>query len=125
MLSRVDGTIVVTEDQILRILQEFKSGVLSPDDALQRLRGLPFEDLGFANVDHHRSLRQGFPEVVFGAGKTPEQVARNTQSHTGKYLARVLANGNGYAKRPGHGASKSVETPKGTANGANGLRTEP
>jgi excinuclease ABC subunit A len=56
---------------------------------------------------------------------TPEQVARNTQSHTGKYLARVLANGNGYAKRPGHGASKSVETPKGTANGANGLRTEP
>ena len=56
---------------------------------------------------------------------TPEQVARNTQSHTGKYLARVLANGNGYAKRPGNGASKSVETSKGTANGANGLRTEP
>jgi hypothetical protein len=41
-----------------------------------RLRELPFEDLGFANVDHHRSLRQGFPEVVFGSGKTPEQVAR-------------------------------------------------
>jgi excinuclease ABC subunit A len=56
---------------------------------------------------------------------TPEQVARNTQSHTGKYLARVLANGNGYAKRLGNGASKSVETSKGTANGANGLRTEP
>jgi len=56
---------------------------------------------------------------------TPEQVARNTQSHTGKYLARVLANGNGYAKRPGNGASKSVEAPKGTPNGANGLRTEP
>ena len=56
---------------------------------------------------------------------TPEQVARNTQSHTGKYLARVLANGNGYAKRPGNGASKSVEAPKGMPNGANGLRTEP
>jgi excinuclease ABC subunit A len=56
---------------------------------------------------------------------TPEQVARNTQSHTGKYLARVLGNGNGYAKRPGNGASKSVEAPKGTANGVNGLRTEP
>jgi NCAIR mutase (PurE)-related protein len=65
----------VTEDQILRILNEFKSGQLSPDDALQRLRGLPFEDLGFANVDHHRSLRVGFPEVVFGAGKTVEQIA--------------------------------------------------
>jgi excinuclease ABC subunit A len=56
---------------------------------------------------------------------TPEQVARNTQSHTGKYLARVLANGNGYAKRPGNGASKSLESPKGTPSGANGLRTEP
>jgi len=66
----------VTEDQILRILQEFKAGALTPDDALHRLRGLPFEDLGFANVDHHRSLRQGFPEVVFGAGKSTDQVAR-------------------------------------------------
>ena len=56
---------------------------------------------------------------------TPEQVSRNTQSHTGKYLARVLANGNGYAKRTGNGASKSVEAPKGTANGVNGFRTEP
>ena len=56
---------------------------------------------------------------------TPEQVSRNTQSHTGKYLARVLANGNGYAKRTGNGASKSVESPTGTANGANGFRTEP
>jgi NCAIR mutase (PurE)-related protein len=66
----------MTEDQILRILQEFKAGALTPDDALHRLRGLPFEDLGFANVDHHRSLRQGFPEVVFGAGKSADQVAR-------------------------------------------------
>ncbi len=66
----------MTEEQILRILREFKSGALTSDDALHRLRGLPFEDLGFANVDHHRTLRQGFPEVVFGAGKTPEQVAR-------------------------------------------------
>ncbi len=56
---------------------------------------------------------------------TPEQVSRNTQSHTGKYLARVLANGNGYARRTGNGASKAVEAPKGTANGVNGFRTEP
>jgi len=65
----------VTEDQILRILEEFKSGALNGTEALHRLRSLPFEDLGFANIDHHRSLRQGFPEVVFGAGKTIEQVA--------------------------------------------------
>jgi NCAIR mutase (PurE)-related protein len=70
----------MTEDQIRRILEEFKAGGLSSDDALQRLRSLPFEDLGFANVDHHRSLRQGFPEVIFGAGKTVEQVCRIVES---------------------------------------------
>jgi NCAIR mutase (PurE)-related protein len=66
----------MTEDQIRKILEEFKAGALSSEGALNRLRALPFEDLGFANVDHHRSLRQGFPEVIFGGGKTVEQVAR-------------------------------------------------
>src|SRR5437870_4076488 len=66
----------MTEDQIRKILEEFKAGGLSSDDALQRLRALPFEDLGFANIDHHRSLRQGFPEVIFGGGKTIEQVCK-------------------------------------------------
>jgi NCAIR mutase (PurE)-related protein len=66
----------MTEDQIRKILAQHKSGNLSEADALERLRTLPFEDLGFANVDHHRSLRQGFPEVIFGAGKTIEQVAK-------------------------------------------------
>src|SRR5438128_3101644 len=70
----------MTEDQIRKILEEFKAGSLSPDDALHRLRALPFEDLGFANIDHHRSLRQGFPEVIFGGGKTVEQVARIVES---------------------------------------------
>src|SRR2546428_52355 len=65
----------MTEDQIRKILEQHKSGALSSDDALQRLRTLPFEDLGFANVDHHRSLRQGFPEVIFGLGKTVDHVA--------------------------------------------------
>jgi pyridinium-3,5-biscarboxylic acid mononucleotide synthase len=67
---------LMTEEQIRRILEEHKSGGLSSEDALHRLRALPFEDLGFANIDHHRSLRQGFPEVIFGAGKTVEQVGR-------------------------------------------------
>src|SRR3954469_16714273 len=70
----------MTEDQIRKILNDHKSGVLSSDDAMVRLRELPFEDLGFANVDHHRSLRQGFPEVIFGAGKTVDQVARIVES---------------------------------------------
>ena len=70
----------MTEDQIRKVLEEFKAGALSSDDALHRLRSLPFEDLGFANIDHHRSLRQGFPEVIFGSGKTVEQVARIVES---------------------------------------------
>ena len=70
----------MTEDQIRKILEEHKAGALSVDDALRRLRLLPFEDLGFANVDHHRWLRQGFPEVIFGGGKTADQVARIVES---------------------------------------------
>src|SRR5258708_36755916 len=52
-----------------------EKGQGSPDQALEQLRTLPYEDLGFAKVDHHRPLRRGFPEAVFGAGKTPEQIA--------------------------------------------------
>src|SRR5215469_6511245 len=65
----------MTEEQIRKVLEEHKGGALSADDALHRLRALPFEDLGFANIDHHRTLRQGFPEVIFGMGKTVDQVA--------------------------------------------------
>lgn len=66
----------MTEEQIRKILEDHKAGGISAEDALHRLQSLPFEDLGFANVDHHRSLRQGFPEVIFGSGKTVEQVAK-------------------------------------------------
>lgn len=62
-------------DSIRKLLQQVRAGELSPDDAVERLRHLPFEDLGFAKVDHHRALRVGMPEVVFGERKTPEQVA--------------------------------------------------
>jgi hypothetical protein len=56
-----------------RLLDDVRSGACSPDDAVQQLRRLPFADLGFAKVDHHRSLRQGFPEAVYGPGKTAAQ----------------------------------------------------
>jgi pyridinium-3,5-biscarboxylic acid mononucleotide synthase len=59
-------------DTLLRAVRE---GRLSPEQAAERLKTLPYESLGFATVDHHRALRRGFGEVVFGAGKTPEQVA--------------------------------------------------
>src|SRR5437764_4711905 len=58
-----------------KLMQDVKNGKISPDDAVSRLRHLPFEDLGFANIDHHRRLRVGMPEVIFSRGKTPQQVA--------------------------------------------------
>jgi NCAIR mutase (PurE)-related protein len=57
------------------LLQQVRDGQMTPAEAAERLKTLPYEDLGFAKVDHHRALRRGFPEAVFGAGKTPEQTA--------------------------------------------------
>ena len=64
----------MTENEIKGVLESFRKGEMSESDALDRFRNMPYEDLEFANVDHHRSVRQGYPEVVFGAGKTDEQV---------------------------------------------------
>src|SRR5215467_11382120 len=66
--------------ELLNILELVKEKKLSPEQALQRVKHLPFEDLDFAKVDHHRALRQGFTEVVFAKGKTPEQVRRIVQA---------------------------------------------
>lgn len=57
------------------LLAQVKAGAVDVDAAMERMRHLPFEDLGFAMVDHHRALRHGIPEVVFGTGKTPEHVS--------------------------------------------------
>jgi NCAIR mutase (PurE)-related protein len=59
-----------------KLLQQVRAGKLSPDEAVARLRHMPFEDLGFAKIDHHRRLRAGMPEVIFSRGKTPAQVAQ-------------------------------------------------
>src|SRR5215831_11353557 len=60
-------------DQLRSLLEQVRAGAVDVDAALERLRHLPFEDLGFANLDHHRALRHGIPEVVFGKGKTAKQ----------------------------------------------------
>lgn len=65
----------MNERDIRNLLKQVEAGRLSAEHALEKLRHLPFEDLGFAKVDHHRALRQGFAEVVFARGKTPRQVA--------------------------------------------------
>jgi NCAIR mutase (PurE)-related protein len=61
-------------DQLKKLLEDVRQGAVDVDQALDRLRHMPFEDLGFAKVDHHRALRQGMPEVIFGKGKTPQEI---------------------------------------------------
>jgi NCAIR mutase (PurE)-related protein len=65
----------VDEAALQGLLEAVRSGELHPDDAVAALRRLPFADLGFARVDHHRGLRQGVPEAVYGPGKAPEHLA--------------------------------------------------
>jgi NCAIR mutase (PurE)-related protein len=79
------------DSQALRqLFDQVRKKRVTPDEAVERLRHLPFEDLGFAKVDHHRALRQGMPEVIFSQGKTPHQVAEIFQrlaAHGGNVLA--------------------------------------
>ena len=81
---------LVNPNLILELLEQVKQGRLAPDDAAARLRDLPFEDLGHTRVDHHRALRNGFPEVIFGAGKTKEQVVEIARSLMAKEQTVLL-----------------------------------
>jgi len=73
------------QDHLRALLEQVRAGAVGVDAAVERMRHLPFEDLGFAKVDHHRALRHGMPEVMFGKGKTPEQIS----SIAGTLLAKV------------------------------------
>jgi NCAIR mutase (PurE)-related protein len=68
-----------------QLLRKVERGELSPEEALARLKDYPYEDLKFAKVDHHREVRKGFPEVIFGPGKTEEQIL--------KIARRILSKG--------------------------------
>jgi hypothetical protein len=63
------------QERLKDLLLAFRTGLVGLDQMMDELRKLPYENLGYANVDHHRAIRQGFPEVIFGQGKTPDQVA--------------------------------------------------
>ncbi|MFZ3334223.1 MAG: 1-(5-phosphoribosyl)-5-amino-4-imidazole-carboxylate carboxylase, partial [Candidatus Acidiferrales bacterium] len=65
----------MNESEVRKFLEAVKSGAVTVESGVARLRELPYEDLGFAKIDHHRSLRQGFPEVIFARKKSPRQVA--------------------------------------------------
>jgi pyridinium-3,5-biscarboxylic acid mononucleotide synthase len=77
--------LTVDEAALQRLLDDVRSGAVHPDDAAAELRRLPFADLGFARVDHHRALRQGLPEAVYGPGKAP--------AHAAAIVTELLAGG--------------------------------
>jgi pyridinium-3,5-biscarboxylic acid mononucleotide synthase len=80
----------LNSESIRKLFADVRRGKLTPDDAVARLRHLPFEDLGFAKIDHHRALRVGMPEVIFGERKSPAQVAA-IFSKLAKHGGNVLA----------------------------------
>lgn len=64
----------MSQRDILGILESVRDGTVTPEEAMLKLKMQPFQDLGYAKVDHHREIRQGTAEVIYGAGKTPEQI---------------------------------------------------
>ena len=66
--------------KLKNLLQKVKEGEINVDDAMKKLKILPFEDIGFAKVDHHRKLRQGYPEVIYCPGKTLKQISKIVSS---------------------------------------------
>jgi NCAIR mutase (PurE)-related protein len=68
------------QDQLRELFEQVRAGALDIDTAMGRMRHMPFEDLGFAKVDHHRALRHGMPEVILAKGKTPQQVVAIAES---------------------------------------------
>jgi len=64
------------KSQLEETLKKVHAGTLSPEEALKKLKDYPYQDLGFAKIDHHRELRKGFPEIVYGLGKTDAQILK-------------------------------------------------
>ncbi|MFP6597660.1 MAG: nickel pincer cofactor biosynthesis protein LarB [Candidatus Hydrogenedentota bacterium] len=81
---------MVNNAKLRKLLEDVAEGVVSPDSAADSLKNMPFEDLGFAKLDHHRQLRKGMPETIFASGKTPEQVITIIE-HMRQHGSNVLA----------------------------------
>ena len=87
--TSLKGRLQIDETALRTLLRRYSVGELDTEDLVEALAQMPYRDLGFARVDHHRQLRTGFPEVIFGQGKTPEQVgrlAREILSHADRLL---------------------------------------
>ena len=76
--------------EVKQILEDVQSGEMSVDEALMKLKMSPYEDIGYAKIDMHRKIRKGFPEVIYGAGKTPEQIRGIVDAMQDKGQSHIL-----------------------------------
>jgi pyridinium-3,5-biscarboxylic acid mononucleotide synthase len=83
-MNKMKRWCAIHEDQLTQLLQSVQSGAVSIQSALEKLRHLPYEDLGFARLDHHRQIRRGFPETIFCPGKTTDQIVKIFETLAGK-----------------------------------------
>jgi pyridinium-3,5-biscarboxylic acid mononucleotide synthase len=81
----------MNEETLKELLQGIQNHQVSIEEGIQQIKRLPYEDLGFAKIDHHRNIRQGFPEVIYCAGKTAEQVAKITERLASRGDGNILA----------------------------------
>jgi pyridinium-3,5-biscarboxylic acid mononucleotide synthase len=109
----------MNESDIRNLLDGFKGGSLPAEQAIEQLRGLPFENLGFAKIDHHRSLRTGFPEVIYARGKTPKQVAQIVQG-----MLRASASTNVLVTRADKNVFAAVKRAARRGNGRTSVRAK-
>ena len=80
----------MTQTALRSLLEQVASGQATVEQAMTQLKTEPFEDLGFAKVDHHRALRQGAAEVIYGAGKTPDQIVTITNALLNRGIVRNI-----------------------------------
>ncbi|MDA8276437.1 MAG: nickel pincer cofactor biosynthesis protein LarB [Actinomycetota bacterium] len=99
------------EPAIIQLIDDIRSGACPPDEALRRLRRLPFADLGFARVDHHRGLRQSFPEAVYAQGKSPEQCSAIVGELLATPLTATTATPHGALSRSGRSDGELDDLP--------------
>src|SRR5215467_13382400 len=97
------------QERLKDLLLEFMEGRLGLDQALERMRHLPYEDLGYAQVDHHRAIRLGFPEVIFGLGKTPEQIIGVASSLLERSSKLLINRGNRATFEPVRAVAENAE----------------
>lgn len=88
----------MNRETLIQLIQDLYDKKIEPQDAYERLKNLPYEDLGFARIDHHRSLRNGMPEVIYSEGKTPDQILTIIHKMIGTDILATRLSGDMYAQ---------------------------